>query len=273
MRRLQWVRRFGLALVIVGLAWVFLARTGSDHGEVDAGHPEATREFLASVWDRTVVAPRFGYVCEVVVREPGEPELWVRDEGAVDRGERRLWRRFSLTHGQETLPALRLLADGDRLFLQPGLVAPAVGLAPDDWIAAPGATDAGTAAPGAMGELLWSDGSFPEPAAVLLGLLLEVGDEVELVGRDQVRGVATTHLRAVAHHRDWPDGSNGVPLDVWVDADDRLRRVDVVPTAAVSLRLELFDYDESVDPDIPDDSAVVANSTDLIRAALTHLRD
>jgi len=118
----------------------------------------------------------------------------------------------------------------------------------------------------------------------MLDYLRSVAGEVTQVGTEDVRGVPTAHYFAVI---DWqklvqraakdagkPDlleqfqGAGGtmgnIPVDVWVDANSLLRRMTMTfsmtsgsQEAGGSLRLELFDYGESVSVEAPAASDVV----------------
>lgn len=98
-------------------------------------------------------------------------------------------------------------------------------------------------------------------------LLREVAGEVTTVGTEDVRGVSTTHLRAVldvgevaADAADrfgeaLPEDLEGVldgevPIDVWVDADGLIRRmtteVEAGADGAIAISFELFDLGEPV---------------------------
>lgn len=114
----------------------------------------------------------------------------------------------------------------------------------------------------------------------LLQVLAGVGDEVEEVGAEEVRGVSTTRFRTTldlagaleqvpAAARDglerqlggFGDGLSEVPVEVWVDGDGLPRRLvmDVTDVAAsqagspssATLTLEVFDYGDEVAIDVP----------------------
>ena len=115
----------------------------------------------------------------------------------------------------------------------------------------------------------------------LLDMLRGVADDVESVGSEDVRGVATTHYHATVDldraleeappaQRDQIraqlealDAELGaIPVDVWVDGDGLARRlvVDLGAAAAsaigpggtATMTVELFDYGEDVPIDVPD---------------------
>ncbi len=110
--------------------------------------------------------------------------------------------------------------------------------------------------------------------------------EIETVGTEELRGVETTHYRAVldpvelakratAGHADATSlvdelstqgGVTDVPLDVWIDANGLVRKLSLDFTATdassaqsshVALAFELWDYGERVEIDVPPASQVV----------------
>jgi hypothetical protein len=123
-----------------------------------------------------------------------------------------------------------------------------------------------------------------DPRDVLEALRGQSG-ELETVGTDELRGVATTHYRvhldaadlakrAVAENADTASlfdrlsgqgGVTDVPLDIWIDGDGLVRELSVdvdAPDATtgqsghVSLAFELWDYGEPVEIDVPPASQV-----------------
>ena len=74
---------------------------------------------------------------------------------------------------------------------------------------------------------------------------------VEVVGQGRVRGTAVTHVAVRPDGAATADGA--VPLDVWIDADDVIRRLELRvaagPAASGELvtRVELFDVGAEVD--------------------------
>lgn len=99
-----------------------------------------------------------------------------------------------------------------------------------------------------LGKLFDPTGFDPEGA---LEALREVTDVVTEEGRDEVRGEPTTRYRAVVDGDDVGedvDIEGEEPLDVWIDDEGRLRRVEVA-----TLRLDLFDYGVPVEIDVPTD--------------------
>jgi hypothetical protein len=264
-----WVRlrRLVLVMVALGLVGVLLvrARTGGgsdDGGAGGGGGSRGTAALLAEVHDRTAAATRLHYRWELVVAVLGAPAVAVREEGAFDRDVRRLWRAVTMVQDGETRPALRMVVDRGGLYLQPGYVASALGLAPDAWLGV---------GPDTIDEQAWSAGALPPAAAEVHGMLQAVTGDVDVVGHETVRGAPTTHLRAEVPGSRVDAASTVVPLDIWIDLDDRLRRIDAVMSPGVTARLELLDYDQRVVLDPPDEDAVVTNDAALLRTALANL--
>jgi hypothetical protein len=129
----------------------------------------------------------------------------------------------------------------------------------------------------------FAEGSDPRQ---MLDFLRAVSSEVTRVGTEDVRGVETTHYFAVVDfQKALADlvqkagqgnlltqlGSIGsslqsVPLDVWVDADNLVRRMTMDLSfsapgqsgeAKVSMAMELFDYGQPVSVDVPPASDTV----------------
>jgi hypothetical protein len=120
----------------------------------------------------------------------------------------------------------------------------------------------------------------------VLDALRAVSGDVETVGREELRGVQTTHYRAhvdpaeLAKSAARQQGATtdlldqlstradveDVPLDVWIDGDGLVRRLALQVSAPeqgslrsgeVSLAFELWDYGKRVEIDVPPASQVV----------------
>ena len=125
----------------------------------------------------------------------------------------------------------------------------------------------------------------------VLEALRGVGGEIETVGSEELRGVETTHYRALVDPariaKDAAKGGAGssfldpltsspaladaVPLDVWIDADGLVRKIAIEMTSTdpnassageASLEFELWDYGKPVDIELPPASQV-AEASDL----------
>jgi uncharacterized protein YceK len=99
----------------------------------------------------------------------------------------------------------------------------------------------------------------------------EMSDGVSEEGREQVRGVETTHYSATVDLRRYPDkdmdklieliGESEFPMDVWIDDDQRIRRVEWEQTMGPgtpsgTVVAEYVRFGVPVDIDIPDDDDV-----------------
>ena len=125
----------------------------------------------------------------------------------------------------------------------------------------------------------------------MLRQLKAAGGDIEKVGEEDVRGVATTHYKATIDFERYPElvpaderaaarasmrqlikltGARTAPVEVWVDDDDLVRRLEqttklTIPGAgpmSMVQQLELYDFGTKVDIDVPD-PAEVADMTDL----------
>lgn len=128
-------------------------------------------------------------------------------------------------------------------------------------------------------------GGHQDPTA-FLDFLRSTEAEVTEVGEEDVRGVSTTHystvldVRAILDEADVEDrdgmeealdsfggGLNELPMDVWIDGDGMVRRMemtmdlsevdDSADLGSMVMTIELFDFDEPVDIEVPDPSNVV----------------
>lgn len=124
-----------------------------------------------------------------------------------------------------------------------------------------------------------------------LDYLRAVAGEIETLGTETVRGVATTHYRAAVNLRTYPElvpgeqreavqqavdrivaqtGIGAVPVEVWVDGEQRVRRMRIelatgagaVPVAS-KVTMELFDYGVPVTVTAPP-AAEVADLASLL---------
>jgi hypothetical protein len=121
----------------------------------------------------------------------------------------------------------------------------------------------------------------------VLESLRGVTSDVEVVGTETLRGVSTTHYRAVVAPRELADkaptgaqddagslvdeltsqsGVSQIPLDVWIDESGLVRKLSLALSAKdatsgqpgdVSLSFELWDYEEPVEIELPPADEVV----------------
>lgn len=177
----------------------------------------------------------------------------------------------------ETVPAefdepFRFVVDGTTVYLRMPMLDALTGTS--GWLSAT-PEDLGQST-GSLG--IASSGYDP---SMLLEVLRGVADDVEAVGEDEIRGVATTRYTATvslakaleqapADQREQLEaqldqmgaGDAKLPVEVWVDADGLPRRMtmgfDGLPAAAgagdgasVEISMEFFDYGEPVEIGVP----------------------
>jgi hypothetical protein len=130
-----------------------------------------------------------------------------------------------------------------------------------------------------------------DPAAQLQQL--KATSDIEKVGTEDVRGVSTTHYRGTIDLHEVPDvvpadqretarrsidklleqtgGDGTIPVELWVDGDDRVRRLrETIPNEQagdMEMTMELYDFDAREQVEIPDAGDTV-DLTDEAASAL-----
>jgi hypothetical protein len=257
-------------LVCAGAAIALLGgRAGGSSGASGGGAPIAgPAPVLARAAYVTSQAPGFQYSVSIAGTF-AEHSFSVEGEGAID--ERTLEGSASMTvEGQKLTEVIKNPYAYIRL-------PPVAGAAIADgkpWVRAN--LDAYTQALGAPSPF---QGDTGRPAQTLS--VLDSGGHVTKVGSEDVRGVASTHYRAlldVAHvdsaaapaaarryaeALDKLTGASSLPVDVWVDAQGRVRRFSLglqahTPVGAVdeTVSMELFDFGPQPQVVVPAESEV-----------------
>lgn len=139
---------------------------------------------------------------------------------------------------------------------------------------------------------LGSAGQFGQSAAEQLRMLRAVSGEVSEEGHDQVAGTDTTHYSATVDLRRYPDvmpeeqrdaarkgverliemtGQSEIPMDVWIDGDQRVRRMtwnQSIRQGSMQMKMEItaeyVRFGVPVDVQVPDE-ADVFDATDLVQ--------
>lgn len=111
-------------------------------------------------------------------------------------------------------------------------------------------------------ELLIPFPGSPTKPTDVLERVVAAGDEIEVLGTEDLRGVKTTHYRARVDVKKLSSGQEGqeevldiwggrfVPVELWIDDDSRLRRITITRASnedGETTSVELFDYGVSVD--------------------------
>jgi hypothetical protein len=139
---------------------------------------------------------------------------------------------------------------------------------------------------------LGSSGQFGRSAAEQLRMLRAVSGDVSEEGHDQVAGTDTTHYSATVDLRRYPDvmpeeqrdaarkgverliemtGQSEIPMDVWIDGDQRVRRMtwnQSIRQGSMEMKMEItaeyVRFGVPVDVQVPDE-ADVFDATDLVQ--------
>ena len=182
---------------------------------------------------------------------------------------------------------IEMVTDGDTVYLKSPLFS-ALGGSDKPWMKADSSQLSGDGAQ-VSGGLQSDPGAFVD-------FLKGAGGELETVGREDVRGVPTTHLRTeldlAKMSSDLPEAErqklddqlsglgaagatlNAIPAEAWVDDNGYVRRFrldmsDMVASGTSSsmgmtMEIEMYDFNEPVEVQIPDPSEVGEMSAGLL---------
>jgi hypothetical protein len=246
-----------IAALVAVVAAVALVGCGSggnvleaSSGAAAAVRPAATPAFLAESAQRTV-ALRTGKVDVQVTAAEGTVTLSGQFDTSAPSASATLHTE-GMNEGLLGDIDAEVVFDDGVVYVKPdGLLALLGAAADTPWLSFD-VGDAGGFAEGWPGGIELPD---VDPATLLDDLQAE-GIQVTEVGREDVRGVATTHYAVTPS----PDGTSpfeGGTADVWIDDDGLVRRVEgrVDASAAgqgeVTLRAELYDLGEPVSITVP----------------------
>lgn len=180
---------------------------------------------------------------------------------------------------------LELIQDGDTAYIRFPLLAQELP-AGKTWIKGD-AKDLSNANAGQMSQFGSFAGTDPRD---VFGLLKAVSGSIEAVGSEEIRGVETSHYRAVIDTTKLEQlvpevqrqslggldqsvkqaGLTELPLDVWVDAEQRVRKLSIDldveqpgtdASVKASLVAELYDYGTPLDLELPPADQVVDAAT------------
>jgi hypothetical protein len=272
-------KRVGMAAVAAGLAVAAACGSGPAAVTVVARSASATSSAGSARVSMTVrISSASG---------PLAAGRTLQSEGAVDFGARQATFRVTTETG-----SIDAVMDGTVVYEHIPQLAPAVG--GKTWLKIDLKTAGQVVGVPGLSSVLQSQPSDPTQT---LGYLRGASSQITRVGHEAVRGVATTHYRATVDLNKaaaslGPDPRAALrqlidrlglkptfPVDVWIDAQDRVRRMHLVqefsPAApagsapatslpsSVELTMELFDFGTavSVQPPPPDQ---VTDISDLI---------
>ncbi|NLD78229.1 MAG: hypothetical protein GX643_16350 [Acidimicrobiales bacterium] len=181
--------------------------------------------------------------------------------------------------GGEDLGSMEMVIDGDTIYVRSELFSSLAGGKPWVRMSEDGLADA-SGGVGIQGD-----------PTRFLDFLEGVSDDLEEIGREDQRGVSTTHVRADIDVAKLMDDSSSqeraeleesleelgglggvfesIPVDVWVDDDGYVRRLTMTfdvgaglssdensSGSAVTMDMELYDFNEPIEVPVPDPSEV-----------------
>jgi hypothetical protein len=265
------------------------------------GTEDLSPSAIAQAADATVASNGMKMQIAQTISVPGERPLRLGGDGAIDPRNQRS--RFTLRMTAAPDAAAGALGDsfrtdviGDHLdvYTRSPQLATVLGKG-KRWLK----IDVAEVSKAAGLDLSTMTQSSQDPSQMLRQLEAVSGD-VEKVGEEPVRGVATTHYRATIDFSRYPDlvpaderaaarasmrqlvkllGTRTAPVDVWVDDDDLVRRYRQTMNLSIpggggrmstQQQFELYDFGTSVDIDVPD-AGEVSDMTDLVRGGAAAL--
>lgn len=275
-------------LTIVACSLAVLA-SACGHGQSnDTITVEASAGFLAASADRTLAAHTgtFEVTMSIADVAAGSGTMTITGNGAYDIDAGRTAMAFDLSAlagaAGSDVPAelahvfdqpIREVVDGTTMYLDFPFLSALLGSGGKEWIS----VDLSAAAGGA--NLLGAgSGGLSQDPSTMLQFLQGASDDIAEVGSEDVRGVATTHLRGTFTLQAAIDNTspevrkkigaavNGldagsflqtpIPLDVYVDGDGFVRRFGMVMTVpdtpgSLSLQVDYFDFGKAVTIEVP----------------------
>jgi hypothetical protein len=120
-----------------------------------------------------------------------------------------------------------------------------------------------------LGKVRWLKESDSHPAATerfmpgpggpnpdqLLGILIKASKNIETLGNDEIRGVATKHYRAHINRKELGQDASYPPgelvIDAWIDEDGLARRLRLPDSDTSTTTIDLYDFGVEVDVEAP----------------------
>jgi hypothetical protein len=215
------------------------------------------------------------------MESPALPEPLVMNGSGVEDASNR---RARLTFDSAAMGNMEVVSDDLTMYVRSDLLGAALG--GKEWMK----IDMKRAM-SSMGLDLGGSGQFGQSASEQLRMLRTVSGDVSEKGHEQVAGTETTHYSATVDLRRYPDvmpedqrdaarqgverlieltGQSEFPMDVWIDGDERVRRMtwkQSIRQGPVDMKMdvtaEYVRFGVPVDIDPPDDGDVF-DATDLV---------
>jgi len=285
-----------LRLLPVLLVASLVAALAAGCGGASTSAPARQLSSLASVAERTAAADTVRFDLALEMTFPGAPEPFAFSmDGAFDSALERAQMTIDLSSVMSMIGALggslggelsgelgspddwklETIMDGEVVYVKVPKFAADQVPGGKTWVK--GDLDTLSQAGGSSLDLGSFGGGDPRE---LLQFLEAVSDDLETVGRESQRGVDTTHYRATVDLAELLEMSAGkqaasalggldqmleqsglasIPIDVWVDDDDLLRRLDLELSmsqpgqgeAEASMTFELYDYGKPLFIELP----------------------
>jgi hypothetical protein len=214
------------------------------------------------------------------MESPSLPEPLVMHGSGVEDAAKR---HAHLTFDMASLGSMELVADDLTMYVHSDLLGAALG--GKEWMKID-VRRAGSS----MGLDLGGSGQFGQSASEQLRMLRAVSGDVSEEGHEQVAGTETTHYRATVDLRRYPDvmpedqreaarkgidrlialtGQSEIPMDVWIDGDQRVRRMtwkQSMRQGSVEMKMDItaeyVRFGVPVEINVPDEGDVF-DATDL----------
>ncbi len=281
-----------------------LAVTASGCGGSAVAVPELTSFNQVAQKSSAADSARFALTLDMTV-PVADQKLSFSAEGGFDTPARRAQLTFDLSSFAELFKSLgsslggtvtgdlgspedwklEAIQDGDTVYIRFPLIAKQLP-AGKTWIKGD-ANDLSNANAGQLSQFGSLAGTDPRD---VFALLKAVSGSIEAVGSDEIRGVETSHYRATVDAAKLEQlvpaeqrqslggidqaaeqaGLSEIPVDIWIDADQRVRKLSVDLDAKqpgsdssvkASLVVELYDYGSPLDLELPPADQVVDAAT------------
>jgi hypothetical protein len=234
----------------------------------------AESSFLATAVRNTEAAGGAEVAFAATIEVPGLQEPIVMTGNGVEDASKR---RAQLTFDMSSYGSMEVVSDDLTMYMRSNLLGTALG--GKEWVKVD-LKRAGSS----MGLDLGGSGQLGQSASDQLRMLRAVSGELSEEGRERVVGTDTTHYSATVDLRRYPDlmpeglrdvaregverlielsGQSEIPVDVWIDDDQRVRRMSweqSMRRGAVDVKMHMTaDYVRfgvPVDVDVPSDDEV-----------------
>jgi len=235
-----------LSVVVLGLAAFVWQQQGGDGGGPLNAIAQAAEKTEGETGGRAVM--------RVLVRSPGRSEPITMTGWSIFNAEGRTREVLRMPNPKsDGTVKLETVTDGNLFYIRSRLFGALPG--GSEWMK--------------LDPSLGQEPETPAPADVdakgELELLESVSDDVQVVGRENVRGVPTTRYRGTLESAESDSASAPLQVEVWVDAHELVRRTRLFQPRAeeggeestsIDMRMDFFDWGIDPEIEVPDSSEV-----------------